>query len=118
MNGAVVLHSWTSSSSRGSTSSTRWTQLLTGWRSGSGQAAEAPHRVRRKPRRDRGVRTVAQQAQRDVHPDLGPAPGEQSPAPAKVRAGLAPRMVERGAVGTELVVEGVDHPVALLADVT
>ena len=35
MNGAVLLHSCTSSSSTGSTSSTRWVQLLTSCRSGS-----------------------------------------------------------------------------------
>ena len=35
MNGAVTLHSWTSSSSIGSTSSTRWIQLLTACGSGT-----------------------------------------------------------------------------------
>ena len=35
MNGAVMLQSWTSSISTGSTSFTRWIQLLTGCRSGT-----------------------------------------------------------------------------------
>ena len=39
MNGVVTLHSWTSSSSSGSTSSTRWIQLLVEARSGASPPA-------------------------------------------------------------------------------
>jgi hypothetical protein len=78
---------------------------------------EALDRVVREPRRDRRMGAVAQQPQRDVHPDLGPAAREQRPAPGQVGAGGAALVVQGGAGGAQLVVEGVDVPVAALADV-
>jgi hypothetical protein len=78
---------------------------------------EAADRVAREAGRDRRVRAVAQQPQRDVHADLRPAAGEQRAAAGEVGAGVAARAVERRAVGTELVVERVDVDVALLAAV-
>ena len=62
-----------------------------------------------KARRDGRVGAVAQQPQRDVHPDLRPPAGEQRTATAEVRAGVAARVVARGAGRTELVVERVDR---------
>ena len=79
---------------------------------------EAPDGVLREARRDRRVRAVAQEAQGDVHPDLGPPAGQQGAPPCQVRAGIAALVVERGTRRTELVVEGVDVDVSLLADVT
>ncbi len=83
-----------------------------------GHAGEPPGRVPWEARRDRRVRAVAQQAERDVHPDLRPPSGQQGPAARQVGAGVPLGVVERRAVGTELVVEGVDLRVAPLADVT
>ncbi len=80
--------------------------------------AEAAHRVVREARGDRRVRAVAQQPQRDVHADLRAPAGQQRAAAGQVGPGVAARVVERRAGGTELVVEGVDLAVALLADVT
>ena len=83
-----------------------------------GHRGEAARRVAREARRDRRVRAVAQQAQRDVHADLRAAAGEQRAAARQVGARLAPRVVARRAVRAELVVEDVDLRVVLLADVT
>jgi hypothetical protein len=47
---------------------------------------KAPRRVTREARRDRRVRAVAQQPQRDVHPDLRAAAGEQRPPAREIRA--------------------------------
>ena len=47
---------------------------------------EAPDRVVREARRDRRVGAVAKQPQRDVHPDLGPAAGEQRAPSAQIGA--------------------------------
>jgi hypothetical protein len=45
------------------------------------------------------VRAVAQQAQRDVHPDLRPPAGEQRAAAGQVGARVAALVVARRAVG-------------------
>ena len=82
-----------------------------------GHGGEAAGGVAREARRDRRVRAVAQQPQRDVHADLGAAAGEQRAAAVEVRAGVAAGVVAGRAGRTELVVEGVDLDVALLADV-
>jgi hypothetical protein len=68
-------------------------------------------------RGDGGVGTVAEEAERDVHADLGAAAGEQGTPVGEVGAGLAPGPVELRAGGAQLVVEGVHLLVALLADV-
>ena len=68
--------------------------------------------------RDRGVCAVPEQSQSDVHPDLGPAPGQQRPFARQVSAGVPSGMIEGGAVRAELMVESVDHVEALFADVT
>ena len=60
---------------------------------------------------------VAQQAQSDVHADLGAAAGEERAAAGEVGAGVALGVAERGALRAELVVERVDLGVLLLADV-
>ena len=78
---------------------------------------EPAHGVVREAGGDRGVGAVAQQPQRDVHADLGPSAGEQRAAPGQVGARVALGPVERGARRAELVVERVDHGVAVLADV-
>ncbi len=78
---------------------------------------EPADRVVREAGGDGGVRAVAEQPQRDVHADLRPAAGEQRPAPGEVGAGVAAGVVQRRARRTQLVVEGVDLVVALLADV-
>ena len=49
---------------------------------------KAPRRVTRKARRDRQIGAVAQQTQRDVHPDLGATSGQQRPASGQVGPGL------------------------------
>src|ERR1700754_1977758 len=64
------------------------------------------------------MRAVAQQPQRDVHPDLRTPAGEQRASPREVGAGLPALSVERRASRAELVVEGVDLGVPLLALVT
>lgn len=66
---------------------------------------------------DRRVGAVAQQPQRDVHADLGPAAGEQRALAGEVGAGLALGAVVAGARLAELVVEVVDLDVPRLADV-
>jgi hypothetical protein len=63
------------------------------------------------------VRAVAQQAQGDVHADLRAPAGEQRAPARQVGARVAALVVARGTRRTELVVEGVDLAVALLADV-
>ena len=78
---------------------------------------EPADRVVREPGGDGGVRAVAQQPQRDVHADLGPAAGEQRAPAGQVGAGVALGVADRRAVGAELVVERVHLGVALLADV-
>ena len=82
-----------------------------------GHRGEAARGVARKARRDRRVGAVAQQPQRDVHADLRAPAGEQRAAPAQVGARIAASVVAGRARRTELVVEGVDLDVALLADV-
>ena len=64
-----------------------------------------------------GRRAVPQQAQRDVHADLGAAAGEQRTLAGQVGAGVALGVVEPRAGRAELVVERVDLDVGLLADV-
>ena len=56
---------------------------------------EAPDGVVREARRDRRVGAVAEQPQRDVHPDLGPAAGEQRATSAQVGARVATLAVAR-----------------------
>ncbi len=79
---------------------------------------EPPHRVVREPGRDRQVGAVPQQPQRDVHADLGAPAGEQRPPAGQIGPRIPPRVVQRGTVRAELVVERVHHGVALLAHVT
>ncbi len=81
------------------------------------QRREAPHGVPREARRDRQVRAVAEQTQRDVHADLGPPAGEQRATAGEVGARVALGVAEAGAVRAELVIERVDERVRLLADV-
>ena len=78
---------------------------------------EAADGVVREPGGDRRVRAVAQQPQRDVHPDLGAAPGQQRTPAGEVGARVAAGAVGRGAVRAQLVVERVDPGEAGLADV-
>ena len=82
-----------------------------------GHRGEAAHGVVREAGGDGRVGAVAEQSQRDVHADLGAAAGEQGAPAGEVGAGVALGAVERGAVRTELVVEGVDHGVVVLAHV-
>ena len=82
-----------------------------------GHRGEAAHGVVRKAGGDGRVGTVAEQSQRDVHADLGAATGEQGASTGEVGAGVALGVVESGALRAELVVEGVDHGVAVLAHV-
>ena len=79
---------------------------------------EAPDRVVREARRDRRVGAVAEQPQRDVHPDLGPAAGEQRAPSAQIGVRVPTFVVARRTRRTQLVVERVDFVIALLADVT
>ena len=83
-----------------------------------GHRREAARRVLREAGRDRRVRAVAQQPQRDVHADLRAPAGEQRASPGEIGAGLTALSVERRAVRAELVVEGVDLGVLALALVT
>src|SRR5690606_8175326 len=53
----------------------------------------------------------------DVHTDLRAAAGQQCAAAGQIRAGVAAAVTQRGAVRAQLVVEGVDAGVLLLADV-
>ena len=62
-----------------------------------GHRREAARRVLREAGRDRRVRAVAQQPQRDVHADLRAPAREQRAPPGEVGAGLAPLPVERRA---------------------
>ena len=78
---------------------------------------EAAHRVLGEARRDRRVRAVAEQPQRDVHPDLGAATGEQGALAGEVGALVALGVRAGRAVGAEPVVERVDERVVGLADV-
>ena len=63
------------------------------------------------------MRTVAKQAQSDVHADLGAAPSQQCALTGQIGAGLALGMAERRALRAQLMIEGVDVGVVLLADV-
>ena len=78
---------------------------------------EAPRGVLREARGDGGVRAVPEQAQGDVHADLGPAAGEQRAAAGQVRAGVALAVAEHGALRAQLVVEGIHLRVMVLADI-
>jgi len=60
---------------------------------------ESADRVGREACGDRRVRTVAQEPQRDVHPDLGAAAGEQSTPARQVGARVAFAAVEGGTGG-------------------
>ena len=82
-----------------------------------GHRGETAHGVVREAGGDGRVGAVAEQSQRDVHADLGAAAGEQGAPAGEVGAGVALGAVERGAFRAELVVEGVDHRVAVLAHV-
>ena len=82
-----------------------------------GQRGEAAHRIAGKAGRDRRVGAIPQQSQRDVHADLGATAGEQRALAAEVGAGVALGVAHGRAVRAELVVEGVDDRVRLLADV-
>ncbi len=73
--------------------------------------------VAREARGDGGVGTVAQQAQGDVHADLGASAGEQRALAGQVGAGVAAFAAGRGALRAQVVVEGIHGGVALLADV-
>ena len=77
-----------------------------------GHGREAAHGVAREAGRDRRVRAVAQQAQRDVHADLRAAAGEQRALAGEVGARVALGVVQGRARRAELVVEGVDLRVA------
>src|SRR5699024_3419691 len=68
-------------------------------------------------RRDRQLRTVPQEAQRDVHADLRAAAREEGATPREVGACVPLGAVLRGAARAELVVEDVDVLVRLLAHV-
>jgi hypothetical protein len=57
--------------------------------SGSRELGEPAHGIAREAGRDRGVRAVAQQTQRDVHADLGAPPGEQRARPVRSVRGVA-----------------------------
>ena len=83
-----------------------------------GHRREAARRVLREAGRDRRMRAVAQQPQRDVHADLRAPAGEQRASPGEIGAGLTALSVERRAVRAELVVEGVDLGVLAFALVT
>src|SRR3546814_16795810 len=63
------------------------------------------------------LRPVAQQTQRDVHPDLGPPAGEQRALAAQVGALIALGVRERRALRAEPVIERIDEGVVLLAAV-
>ena len=78
---------------------------------------EPAYGVLGEPGGDGGVGAVAEQPQRDVHPDLGATAGEQRALAGEVGALVALGVAERRAVGAELVVERVDQGVVVLADV-
>ncbi len=78
---------------------------------------EAAHGVVRKAGGDRRVSAVAKQPQRDVHADFGAPAREQSFPAGEVRPGVAFGVAARSAVRTELVVEGVDQGVVVLAHI-
>ncbi len=84
---------------------------------GVGQAREASHGIAREARRDGRVRAIPQQAQRDVHADLRATAGEQGALAREVGAGVALGVAHGRAVRAQLVIEGVDERVRLLADV-
>src|SRR6478735_1929417 len=98
------------SGSGSSSASARWVYA-------PGHRGEAARGVAREPGGDRGGRTVPQQAQRDVHADLGAAAGEQRALAGQVGAGVPLGVVQRRARRAQLVVERVDGDVRLLADV-
>ena len=60
---------------------------------------------------------IPEQAERDVHPDLGAAAREQGALAGEIGPSIPLGVVEGCAVGAQLVVEGVDERVVLLADV-
>ena len=82
-----------------------------------GHHREAAHGVVRKTGGDGRVGAVAEQSQRDIHADLRAATGEQGAPTFEVGSSVALGAVEYGALRAELVVEGVDHGVAVLAHV-
>ncbi len=78
----------------------------------------AQRSIAREPGSDNQPRTRTQQLQPRLVPDLHPSAGQQSDAPTQVGQ-LGPRgKVRRPARRTQLIVEGVDLGVGLLADVT
>ena len=79
--------------------------------------SEPADRVARKAGRDRRVGAVAQESERDVHPDLRPGAGQQGPPSRQVGALIAFAAVEGGALGAELVIERVDIDIPRLAGV-
>ncbi len=84
---------------------------------GIGPAGKPAYGITGKTGRDRRVSAVAEQAKRDVHPDLRAATGEQCPLAGQVGARVPSGVAEGRTVRTQLVIEGVDAGVVLLADV-
>ena len=78
---------------------------------------ESADRVVGESCRDGQVRTVTQQAQRDVHADLRAAAGQKCASAGEIGARITFAAAGGSAIGAQLVVEGVDCGVALLADV-
>ena len=81
------------------------------------ERGEAAHGIVREAGREGEVRPVAQQAQRDVHADLGAPAGEQRASSTQVGALVALGVRARGAARAQPVVERVDEHVVVLADV-
>ena len=81
------------------------------------QRGEPAYGVLREPGRDRRVGAVAQQAQGDVHADLGATAREQRPPTGEVGALVPLGVGEGGAARAQPVVERVDQRVVVLADV-
>ena len=78
---------------------------------------ESADRVVGESRRDGQMCAVTQQAQRDVHADLRAAAGQKCASAGEISAGITFAAAGGSAIGAQLVVEGVDCGVALLADV-
>ena len=78
---------------------------------------ESADRVVGESRRDGQMCTVTQQAQRDVHTDFRAAAGQKCASAGEISAGITFAAAGGSAFGAQLVVEGVDCGVALLADV-
>ena len=80
-----------------------------------GQRGEAADRIAGEARRDRRVRAVAEEPQGDVHADLGASSGQQRALASQVGARVPLLVAHRRALGAELMIEGVDERIRLLA---